>query len=333
MVSGFGSVKGFRDAQLELSAARIAQTQGIDVRMARPMAEDAEKMIDDAVVGVGLDRLSVVSRILSRGLVKPLPNWLSVMSLQWDKSARYGSAIQTMTPHTVLESSMPALTEDSIPIYLTVEGGEIGIRTLLASQRAGTPMDTTNIEQWTRNVQESIEDQAINGSTLTISGSNAPGLLNAPNVNTFNYVDNEAWTAAGHSGADILTDVQSGVTQLTNDNFYGPYELFVPTTYGVKLQEDYKAEDSLTIQQRLEQLNYGGQNLVVTVADLLPTNTTVLVQMTSNVLDVVLGQQPTAIQWTVDPGWVIKIAIVACAILRVKDTSASTSGIAVGTPS
>ena len=324
---GFTDLDMFRAAQLEMSIVRMEQ-QG--VRNARPMAEDAQKLIDVAVTKVGLQRLSVVAEVISRGLVFNIPNWLSVLNLQWDKGARFGTAVQTMTPGTALEGSQPSLTASNIPIYATMIGGDFGVRQMAAAARVGTPMDTTAIEEWTRATNESIEDQAVNGSVLTVSGNSAAGLLNAPNRATFAYVDNEAWTAAGHSGEDILTDVQAGITQLQNDSFFGPYTLFVNGPYNNKLNIDFKSNSDKTIRQRLEEIVNGGEGLRIVAADLLGTDRTVIAQMTSDVLDVVQGQQPTAITWSPEPGFVTMINIMACMILRPKDTAAGTSGIATG---
>jgi hypothetical protein len=328
----FASIKRFQEIQSERMAKAFAESTGTDTRQARPMVEDAEELIDDAVVRVGLDRLTVMRRVMERGLVYNLPNWLSVLELSHDRISRFGSAVQTLTPHTHLEKSNPDRDKATIPIYATMEGGEIGIRTLLASQRAGSAFDTTLIEEYVRNVNEANEDQAISGSTLTLNGNNAPGLINAPNVNTWNFIDGESWTAAGHSGEDILADVLAGADELEQDNFFGPYELFIPTAYGNEINKDFKTNSDKTTRQRLEELEFGGENLVVTVADLMPTDTIALVTMRSNVLDVVLGQGPTSISWTIDPGWQTKIAVVACSILRTKDTYDGTSGIAIGTP-
>lgn len=324
---GFGDLDQFRAAQLEMTVARMSAA---GIRNARPMAEDAQKLIDTAVVKVGLERLAVVAEVLARGLVFNLPNWLSVLNLQWDKAARFGTALQTMNPGTALETSQPALTANNIPIFATMTGGVFGIRQMAAAARVGTPLDTTAIEEWARAINESVEDQAVIGSVLTVSGNSAPGLLNAPNVNTFPYVDNESWTAAGHSGEDILTDVQAGIVQNQNDNFFGPYTLFVNGPYNNKLNDDFKSNSDKTIRQRLSEIENGGEGLRIVAADFLPTDRVVIVQMTSNVLDVVLGQQPTAITWSPEPGFETMINIMACVILRPKDTSAGTSGIATG---
>src|SRR5690606_28013783 len=57
------------------------------LRALSPFTEDAQKIIDDAVVSVGLDRLTVAADVMAEGLIFNLPNAMSVMEVQWDQEA------------------------------------------------------------------------------------------------------------------------------------------------------------------------------------------------------------------------------------------------------
>jgi hypothetical protein len=297
-------------------------------RAATPLPDNAQRMIDDAVVRVGLDRLTIVRRLIERGLTKPLPNWLSVLELYWERISRAGHAQRTMTPGKREERDQVDRTGVTYPIYATVDGTSFDQRIILAAERSDVPLDTEHIEQATRNVNEAIEDAAINGG-ITVGGNTSPGFLDAPNANAVAYVDNEAWDAVGHSGDDILTDVLAMATAAKGDGYFGPYELFYPTDYENKLMQDYVAGYPKTIKARLEELQFGGENLRVEVADKLPDDRTILFQATSNVTDVIDGQQPTAVQWQPDP-FTFEILVIGCQIVRVKDDYDGKSGIVTG---
>jgi hypothetical protein len=301
------------------------------LRALRPMPEDAQKLIDDSVVRVGLDRLTVVRDLIEAGLVYNLPDPMSVLALQWDRMNEVGNAQRTMIPKTRGERQMPDRDAVSIPIYMTFDDFSLGIRTLRASERVGAPLDTTLFEMATRRVNELIEDAAINGAGLQVNGATTPGLLTAPNVNTQAYSGGESWTLAAHDGEDILGDVSNMLGKLEDDKMYGEKTLYVPTAYFRKLTTtDFKAQSALTILQRLEEIRTGNRNLRIRAADMLPTDRTVMVEMNSSVIQEIIGQQPIPISWSDGPGFERYYMVMAFVIPRVKDNYTGQSGIVVG---
>lgn len=301
-----------------------------ELRAMFPLPDDAQRQVDDRVVDVGFDRLTLVADLIAEGLTFSLPNWLAVPELYWERSSRAGYAKRTMTPDTRDENQRIDRSGRTLPIYATIDGFEFGIRELLAAQRSGYQIDLAHVEGATRNCNEAIEDAAWNGAGVTFKGNSTPGVLTAPNVNTQAYKDNEAWTAAGHSGEDIVEDVLAMAAKLEAARRFGPYNLYIPTAYGNKLNQDFKANGDSSIRRRLEDLEFGGRNLRVRVADQLPANRTALIQMTRDVIDVVVGQTPTAVSWTDGPGWRRHFAVLACVVPRVRDDAEGKSGIVIG---
>lgn len=305
------------------------------MRSLAPLPKDSQELIDAAVVNVGLDRLVVAADVIAAGLTFPMPNWLGVMELYWEKAAKIGDARRTMTPGSRGERQMPDRDPARIPIYATLDDFSFHIRVLLASQNGGAPLDTSGVEQATRRVNESIEDSFINGAALQVGGLTAPGLLNAPNANSQLFVDGESWTDANHSGEDILTDVLNMIGVEQGDKKYGPYNLYIPTEYGNKINEDFKSNSDKTIRQRIEEVQ---EISAVRVADLMPGDAavggpkTAMVQMTNDVVEAVVGQQPTTINWTDGSGWEQFFVVMACVIPRVRDDYDGNSGITIGSP-
>lgn len=309
-----------------------AASQGEDaiaaMRAASPLPEDAQRVIDNRVIGVGLERLAIVKDWLAKGLTFNIPNPLSLVQVDHDKVSKIGHAKRTMNPSTRGENQLLDRTRVSTPVYLTMDDFQFNIRTLLTSERNGVPLDTAQAAQATRRVNEAIEDAAINGWSANVIGLPSYGLLTHPHVNTETYSSNESWTAAAHDGADILGDVLAMIENLQGDAFYGPYTLYVPTAYGLKLMEDYKANGSDTIRQRLLQL---GVITDIVVADRLPADRTILMQTTDDVADIIVGQEPTLISWTDNgPGWDLYFAVLACMVPRIKSTYTNQCGIVKG---
>jgi len=306
-----------------------------EFRALAPLSERAQVVIDQAVLEVGLQRLTVAADIMAAGLTYNLTDPLSVTQLEWSSTNKIGAAQRTMTPSARGENKLPVVTPNRLPIYLTTDGFELDIRTLKQSQRIGMPLDTTIVKQCTRSVNEAIEDATINGATtldgqdLKVAGYSAPGLLNAPNAET------ESWTLAdwttAPNGANVFADVMAGVTKLQANKKFGPYHLYVGTAIANGMEFDYNATNNaqgLTIRQRLMQIEPLKK---IAVADMMPANKAVLVQMTADVVDMVVGQPPTVIPWTSLDGFTIHNLVMAIMIPRVRSDYNGDSGVVVAT--
>lgn len=311
----------------------MSQTGELSVAALRslsPLSDKAQVMVDKAVVDVGLQRLFLAADLMAEGLVHPLADPLSVTQLEWEVISKTGGAQRTMSPSARGENQQPDRLIKRLPIYLTTDDFSIGIRTLKASQRVGIPLDTTLVSQATRRVNEAIEDSVINGAGITVGGYTAPGILNAPNVNTFNITD-AAWTTVP-VGTTILSETLQMIDKLQADFKFGPYNMYVGTTIGNVMQGDFTTlKGDLTIQQRLEMISAGGRNLRVRIADQMPATTVALIQMTNDVIELVNGQPPTVIPWTSLDGFTLYWLVMAIVIPRVRSDYDGNSGIVVGT--
>lgn len=346
-LSASGIPSGLYQYALRAAAAGTSERDAVaEFRAAGPMPENAQELFDATVIRVGRDRLRLVADLIAAGLTYDVPNWLSVMELDWERMSEAGVARRTMLPGAVRgEAGYPDRDRKTLPIYATISDFNFNMRLLLASQRAGTPLDTTMIEQATRRNNEAIEDAGLEGLPASVAGNAVPGVLNAPNVNTTNFTDNEAWTASGHSGQDIRDDVFAMIDKQQADRMFGPYNLYVPPAYMTELNKLYN--DGTTTQSitTMDLLLKPGNNITSIKAldrlsnqSSLPggsdrSNTVVMIQMTSDVIDVAIGQQNTPISWMDGSGLESNHMILACICPRVKDTYSSQSGICVGTPS
>lgn len=314
-----------------------------EFRALAPLQDKAQVVIDRAVVAVGLQRLTFVADILAAGLTYNLTDPLSVTQLEWNSTNKIGAAQRTMSPSARGENKMPIMLPSRLPIYLTTDGFEIDIRTLKMSQRVGTPLDTNIVTQCTRAVNEAIEDAALNGATtldgqnLVVAGYSAPGLLNAPNANV-QTLTAAAWTTAP-VGATVFNEVMAMIGKAQADKKFGPYRLYVGTQIGNTLDSDYNpaTNNTISIRQRLLQIE---SLQAIRVADLMPAgngaspsigNKVALVQMTSDVIDMVVGQPPTAIPWVSLDGFTIHNLVMAIMIPRVRSDYNGDSGIVIGT--
>lgn len=306
------------------------------IRQLAPLPENAERVFDGAVIGVGLDRLALVKEMLARGLVFNLPNALGVMEVHHQRTSHSGFARRSMLPDDRGENSINDMDAVATPIYITHQDFNINVRLQMMSERIGIPLDGTLAAHATRNVNESLEDAAINGVTdaagnvIKFNGVSTYGLLTAPSASNVAYTGNEAWDAVGHTGEEIIGDVLRMVDAAVANHKYGPYTLLIPTLYDNKLNYDYKSSTSGTIRQRLAELKVGNSPLSIVTLDKLPANRTALVQMTSDVCDLIVGFQPTVLHWQSLDGFNDFWKVMACIVPRFKDTMDGESGVVLG---
>lgn len=324
---------GFR--QMNEVEGEFFRAAGSGFRTLAPLPDKAQVMLDKVPVKVGLQRLSFVKELLARNLTTPISDPLGVTQLEWNSINKVAAAQRTMSPAARGENKMPIMLPNRLPIYLTTDRFEIDIRTLKMSQRIGMPLDTTLAEMCFRSVNEAFEDAAINGATtldgqnLQVAGYTAPGLLNAPNAEA-KVLTLAAWSTVP-VGLTVYNETQAMVQQLKANKKFGPYALVVGTVVAGALDADYDATSGsrgLSIRERI--LKIEGLQSIIT-ADLMPATKVALAQMTSDVVDLVVGQMPTIIPWTSLDGFMINNLIMGIMIPRFRSDQNGDSGICVGT--
>lgn len=276
---------------------------------------------DNAVIEVARKRLVLVQELMSRGLTYNLDNPLGHTSLEWEKVSDMEGAIITMSGLSQSQNDRVVYDLDSMPIPIIHKDWNMNLRTLLASRNKGLGLDVTQAQYASRKVSETIESIFFDGATVL--GSNRPiyGLRSAPYRNTGNLT--ESWMTA--SGKDIVKDYLAMQGALVEDNMYGPYILFIPTQVGVRFGEDYNEDSDKTIVSRLMEL----EGLAgIKVSKDLPINEVILVQLTSDVIEVVNGMSPTTVEWETHGGFMVNFKILAIQLPRIRNDFVNQSGIA-----
>ena len=205
---------------------------------------------------------------------------------------------------------------------------------MAASRQSGSPLDTTQVEEATRQVAETTEDLLVNGvesgdSKILGFGSSAAtiyGYTDRPNRNMYSL--GTAWSDANETGEDIIADVLAMVTAAQVDRMFGPYILYVPANFWVKLQDDYKPNSDKTILQRVREIS-GIED--VKPVDKLADSNVLLVQLTKSNVDMVIGMQPTTVQWETQGGMMMMFKVMSIMVPRIKLDHNNRSGIVHGT--
>jgi uncharacterized linocin/CFP29 family protein len=310
--------------QFSGSAAQRLMASGFDpsaLRTNGTLQKDEWILLDTEVVDIARKNLVITMDLMSRGLTFSLPNALGTTRLEWEKVSDMEGAIITMSGLSQSQNDRIVYDLDGMPIPIIHKDFNINLRALAASRKRGEALDVTQARIASRKVSETIETLIFDGATVL--GANNPiyGLRTAPYRNTGSL--SESWATA--DGTSIINDAISMAQMLVDDNMYGPYVVYIGTNVALRFAEDYKTDSDKTIMNRLMELP--------TIADVkwskdLPANEVIMVQMTSDVIELVDGMQPTTVEWETHGGFVVNFKVMAIIIPRIRNDFLNQSGIA-----
>jgi len=311
------------------SVMRRLLHSGFDVNSLRTLdvlSKDEWKIFDDVIIDVARQRLTGVQDLMAAGLSYDIPNGLGTTQVEWELGSDMDPAHVSMDGTTMGQRDRYTYTLKSLPLPIVHKEFAVNIRALEASRKRGLPLDTTQAQLCSKIVSEKLEDMVFNGHAITVAGTTIEGYLNATNRNTGSIVD---WALVGTTGEVIIASVLAMITAAMADKMYGPYVLYVPIDYYIKLGNDFKTNSDKTILQRI--LEIPGIS-AVKFSQNLPgggTGKVVLVQMTRDVVDIVNGLPVTTVQWEENGGFTQMFKVMAIMVPRVKYTAALQSGITV----
>jgi uncharacterized linocin/CFP29 family protein len=320
-IAGLGS-GGSRSASGSV-AARMLQT-GFNVNALRTNAtlrKDEWIQYDTAVVEVARSRMVGVADVLNAGLRYPLRNALGTTRVEWEKISDMDPAEITMSGISQSQNDRVVYDLEGLPVPIIHKDFNINVRVLEASRTTGQALDTTQAQIASRKVAEEIEQMLFRGASVL--GTNNPiyGYTNAPNRNTGALSGN--WAVS--SGEAIITDILRMIEMLVSDNMFGPYMMYVPTDAFIHFGDDYKDGSDKTILQRINELP---QISGVRMSTNLTSGEVLLVQMTSDVVDMIDGLSPTTVEWESHGGFVVHFKVLAIMLPRVRNDYLLQSGIA-----
>lgn len=277
---------------------------------------------DSAVKSVGVIRLNGINDLRSAGLVWNAGDLGSSIA-EWETSSDMTAAGVNMSGVAMTEKDSTAFGLAGTPIPIIRKDFQVNIRRLLASRRMGQGVDVTSAQTAARLVAEKSESLLFNGSGLTTGSYTGYGYTNHPQRATGSITN---WSFTGTTGATIVDEVNAMITAIEAKKHYGPYMLYIPGSYAGKMRVDYSAaKGDNTIYDRIRALD---KIIDVKVSDQLATNNVVLVQMTSDVIDLAIAQDIMSVQWERGDGMQTNFAVMAAWAPRIKPDYNGNLGIA-----
>lgn len=264
------------------------------------LRKDEWKVLDDTLIQSAAVRLRGIADLRTQGLVKSIAGGMGKTIFEYEKVGDMNPAEISMDGAVMTEDDRVDFELGSVPLPLIHKNYTLNIRTLMASRARGEALDTIQSEICGRLIAEKLEDLLFNGYATTFNGLPIYGYFSHPKINTQTFTSGAVWTDASTSGAEILTDVLGAIGKLIAARMYGPYILYIPTLWALKLQEDFKTESDKSIWTRLLEIR---ELIEIRSADMMPTDKALLVQMTSDVVVLLEGEPLQTVQWDTHGGF------------------------------
>jgi uncharacterized linocin/CFP29 family protein len=281
---------------------------------------------DQAVIMVARQRLVAVGDLFAAGLTYSVPNALGIMQVQWERFSDITGADVSMNGLSVGGNDRFELDLKSIPLPIVHKDFQVSIRQLEAYRNLGQPIDTTQAQLASRIVSEKIESILFSGTTVGSASNTIQGYTNFSDRIT-GSVTTASWATQATSvttAGTIVTDILAMIAAAAAKNMFGPFMLYVPVATFTAFGNDFKANSALTILQRIKEIP--GIIDVKPTANLTTSNV-ILVQMTSDVVDIIDGIQPTTVQWDSHGGMQVNFKVMAILVPRLKSDKTAQCGI------
>lgn len=239
-------------------------------------SQELQTIAKQELVGVG--------DLLSRGLSEQLPH-VGVTLSYYEKLSDVTPADVSMDGQKIGNNDKVTVGEDAVPVPVFFKDFGQNFRHKAALQAGGSAITSATNAQIAYQVSSAMEEALFNGnSKIVVAGHTIPGYTNFADRNT--YTLPKAWTSA--TGDEIITYLLAMIQKLKDQNFYGPYVLYIPNQYSTLLEKDYStAKGDNTIRARILAIP---EIASIRTTPKLANNNVLLVQMDKRVVDVVIAQ-------------------------------------------
>jgi hypothetical protein len=117
----------------------------------------------------------------------------------------------------------------------------------------------------------------------------------------------------------MLEDAATG-----GNRMFGPFVIYVSVAAGINMLNDFKDESDISIMERVLKIP---QIAAVRPSEHLTGDEVIMVQMTSDVVDLIDGIQPTVVMWESNGGFLLNFKVLAIVVPRIKSTAEEQCGI------
>ena len=284
-------------------------------------------LLDSAIVKAATERLRLVADLQSAGLTFTIPQGMGKTVLQTETMTDSNDAQISMDGLRESPDDRPEFELTNLPLPITHKDFQFSARQILVSRNGGSPLDTTTAEIAGRKVAESIERLSIGRiSRYVFGGGTVAGLTNFTARIGFSLTTPVG--AGTGMGTQLLADVIAMRTASVAAKHYGPWMMYVAPNWDTYLDTDFKVNSDKTVRERIKAIN----GIVdIRTLDFMQNYDIVLVQMTSDIIRMVIGMDITTLQWDSKGGMQKNFKVMAIMVPQLRADINDNTGIVHGT--
>lgn len=296
------------------------------LRINRTLQKDEWLELDTAVEKVFVQRLRGVRDLMSRGLSRTISNGLGTTVLENETETDLTPAELHMDATTRGKKDRPIYASTFLPLPIIHKDFSFNIRQLTASRQKGQSLDVSTAEIASRKVAEMAEQILFQGaSAYTFAGGTIRGYEDFPSGNSVTLT--AAWNASAATGETMLADVLGMKQANINARRFGPYALYIPTSFETAIDADFKSNSDKSIRQRILEV---ADIDSVQVADFLTAGTVVLVQLDVQTVRMINALPLTTVQWQTEGAMTFHFKVMTILIPQMRADASGRSGVCVG---
>lgn len=261
------------------------------------LPKDAWKAIDSTFLRANRARLVGVADIMQRNLFKDLgSNGFAVTVYEYETMSNPTGATLSMSGRVKGDNEKDEYQLKSLPMPIISKFWELDARTMASAKRSGIPIDTTKADDAGKCIAELKEDILFNGTdAFTYGGGTIYGYTDFPDRTAITM--GGSWL--GKTADEIVKQILDMKQAMLDNRRFGDAILYIPATYETLLDIDFNSTRGITLRERILKI---GKIADIRVADSLGTDNTLLVEMTTQTVEMIIGQNPVTVSWDIDGG-------------------------------
>jgi uncharacterized linocin/CFP29 family protein len=281
--------------------------------------------LDQAIMeAVYTTPMRLFNDLRARGDAVTIPNGMGKSAYEYQKMTDIGPATTSMDGVRESDNDAPAFDIAGIPLPLVHKDFQFTARQIAITRNGGQPLDTVMARLAARKVMEEVEKMTAGSQTFAYGGYNIYGYTNFPARMT------QTLTAPSSSNhPTTVSEILSMRKKLTDKAFQGPFRVYMSPAWNQYLDEDYVASGVRTDTLRQRILAVDGIQSVET-SYWLTGNAILMVQMTPDVAQAVVGMDVTTLQWPSKGGMLVNFKIIAMMVPLLRADINSITGIVHG---
>lgn len=314
------------DGYSYITQGPVGNEHALKVNASTTLRKDEWLQLETAILKAAQQRLRAVADLRAAGLTYVIPNGLAKTVLAFEMQGDINDADISMDGLRFGQDDRPQYKIGYLPLPIIHKDFQINARQLAESRNGSTPLDTTMGEMAGRKVSEMAEKLVVGtASAFAYGGGTIYGYSNYTSrmTKTITSPAATAWTPA-----TTVTEVAAMLQQSRDARHYGPWMVYFATGWSQYLDRDYTTNYPVTLRERLLKLD-GVQD--IRVLDFLSGYDVVVVEMSTEVVRLVIGMDVTVLEWESYGGLLKNYKVMSILIPQLRCDYNSRTGIVHGT--